>query len=209
MRPGPPPAPAAAPSLSPAQRSHRSSSILPQELQGNFSSRSRGLSPGEPAERRVREGQAPGGRGVRRGGVRGSKRPAHLSDLPAEALEATTYLSSTLPSLPLSLRLLRRFSPPLPFYPLAGAGEQRGRFCGRAASPGLWVYVNIPTDKQATSLISSFPLEKPRLLACCLENAKAPGAVVQVKPVSLGFAGTPLLSVLQCFRVEEILDIQS
>lgn len=35
------------------------------------------------------------------------------------------------------------------------------------------------------------------------------GAVVQVKPVSLGFAGTPLLSlVLQCFRVE-ILDIYS
>lgn len=138
MRPGPPPAPAAAPSLSPAQRSHRSSSILPQELQGNFSSRSRGLSPGEPAERRVREGQAPGGRGVRRGGVRGSKRPAHLSDLPAEALEATTYLSSTLPSLPLSLRLLRRFSPPpSPFIHWRGRGSSEEDSVAAQLLPGF------------------------------------------------------------------------
>lgn len=133
-----------------------------------------------------------------------SKRPAHLSDLPAEAFGGQ-HLSSTRPHQPLCLPLLRRFlTPP----PLVGAGEQGRRFCGRAASPGLGVYMNIPADKQATSLISYLPLGKAPV-ACSLENAKALSAVVQVKPVSLSFAGTPQLSlVLQCFRVE-ILDIYS
>lgn len=163
MRPGPPPAPVAAPNLPPSRCSHRSSSILPQELQGNFSSRSRGLPLGEPAERRVLEGQARAAEGCGGVGCAGaSSRPTCLIYLQRLWRPPPLFHSAFPAPFPAASEA---FSCPSPFIRWRGWGEQRGRFCGRAASPGLGVYVNIPIDKQATSLIFSFPLEKPRLPA--------------------------------------------
>lgn len=207
MRPGPPPAPAAAPSLPPAPRSHRSSSILPQKLQGNFGSWSRGLPPGEPAERRVREGQARAAEGCGGVGCAGaSARPTCLIYL-QRLWRPPPLFHSAFPTL--SPPAFEAFSCPHPPYPLAEAGEQRGKIPWPRSFSRAWGLCE-HTSRQTGHFPDPFlPLGKT-LVACCLENAKASVSVAQVKPVSLGFAGSPLLlPVLQCFRVEEILDIYS
>lgn len=206
MRPGPPPAPVAAPNLPPSRCSHRSSSILPQELQGNFSSRSRGLPLGEPAERRVLEGQARAAEGCGGVGCAGaSSRPTCLIYLQRLWRPPPLFHSAFPAPFPAASEA---FSCPPPLYPLAGVGGAARKILWPRSFSRAWG-LREHTYRQTGHFPDLFlPLGKAPVAccACCLENAKAEGAVAQVKPVSF----SPLLSsVLQCFRVVEILDIYS